>query len=252
MKKIYFVIVLVAIVIAGWFVWHKQQAPTQHIATSGNHSTQQSQASGFNKKEYSLDDPASMWVIVNKRRLLQPKTYAPNDLVVPNVPLRLSATNDEMKMRRVAASALEQMFATAKKENIQLMVSSGYRSYNFQVNLYNRYVSQQGRAVADTQSARPGHSEHQTGLAVDVEPVSRKCEVDPCFADTPEGTWVAQNAYKYGFVVRYATGNQGITGYIPEPWHVRYVGEALAQEVHKQGNPPLETFFGLPPAPDYQ
>ena len=84
-----------------------------------------------------------------------------------------------------------------------------------------------------------------------IEPSSRTCEIETCFAETPEGRWAADNAYKYGFVVRYQKGKQNITGYIYEPWHLRYVGKELAAELHLQGDPTLEEFFGLEPAPDY-
>jgi D-alanyl-D-alanine carboxypeptidase len=207
----------------------------------------------LNKSQYSLDAAESLWLIVNKARPLQPKDYAPANLRAPAIPLRLTAKDEEMLMRSDAAQALEQLVTAAKDQaSLQLMLSSAYRSYGFQRGLYNRYVSQQGQAVADSQSARPGHSEHQTGLAADVEPASRTCEVETCFATTPEGKWVAANAYSYGFVVRYPEGKQGITGYIYEPWHLRYVGTELATAIHAAGNPTLEEFFGLPAAADYQ
>ena len=144
------------------------------------------------------------------------------------------------------------MFTVSKKQGVNIMSASGYRSYTFQVKLYGRYVQEQGQAVADSQSARAGYSEHQTGLAVDVEPTSRQCEVDPCFANTPEGQWLAANAYKYGFVIRYPSDKQQVTGYIPEPWHVRYVGTDLSNQMHDQDITTLEEFFGLPAAPNYQ
>jgi D-alanyl-D-alanine carboxypeptidase len=106
-------------------------------------------------------------------------------------------------------------------------------------------VQSEGQAVADTQSARPGYSEHQSGLAADLEPASRKCEVDQCFGDTPEGKWLSANAYKYGFVIRYPLGLDNITGYEYEPWHVRYVGIALSTEMHDEGILTLEQFFAI-------
>lgn len=205
----------------------------------------------FNKTEHSIDEPSSIWVVVNKRRPLQPAGYTPSDLVAPNVPLRLNGEEPEMQLRKEAAEALEALVAAAKKDNLQLMVASAYRPYAFQQNLYNRYVTQQGQAAADTQSARPGHSEHQTGLAVDLEPTSQKCEVETCFAETPEGKWVAKNAYMYGFILRYQEGKDDETGYMYEPWHLRYVGKTLSTELHRIGNPTLEQFFNLDPAPDY-
>jgi len=243
MKKAFMILLVIVVAAAGlWFVTHKDRMPTAKTPST---------AGQFNKQQYSLSDPASLWVIVNKHRLLQPKDYAPNDLVVPDIPLRLAASSEEMHLRKPAADALQELAAQAQKDGLKLMVASGYRSYQFQISLYNGYVQQQGKATADSQSARPGYSEHQTGLAVDLEPTSRNCEVDPCFGDTPEGKWLAANAWKYGFIVRYQTGKQGTTGYIAEPWHVRYVGKTLAAEVNKQGNPPLEDFFGLGAAPDY-
>jgi len=131
------------------------------------------------------------------------------------------------------------------------MVSSAYRSYSYQVSLYGKYVRDQGQSVADTQSARPGYSEHQTGLAVDVEPYDQQCDVEQCFADLPAGKWIAANAYKYGFIIRYTKDKTHVTGYEYEPWHVRYVGVELATEMHNQHIETLEEFFGLPAAPDY-
>ncbi len=246
MKKFLAIIMLLAILLGGWWWLHRDSTKKTSDATN----TQQGKV--FDKKQHSLDEPGSVWVITNKHRPLTPKDYKPNDLVAPDVPLRLNASAEEMQVRREVGVALQAMFAAAKNEGLKLMVSSAFRSYDFQKGLYNRYVSQQGQAIADTQSARPGYSEHQTGLAVDLEPASRKCEVEACFADTPEGKWIAQHAHEYGFVVRYGKEQQAITGYIYEPWHVRYVGKSLAQEAHKKGNPPLETFFSLAAAPDYQ
>jgi D-alanyl-D-alanine carboxypeptidase len=249
MKKSIIVIVLIALLgIGGWTWTHRAKT---NSSDSTNTAKGNAQNQGFNKKQFSLTDPKSIWVIADKHRPLQPKTYAPDDLVVPDIPLRLTTKDDEMKLRKEAADALKELYNGAAQDGLKLMVSSGYRSYAYQVNLYNYYVKQQGKAVADSQSARPGFSEHQTGLAVDVEPASRTCEVEACFAKTPEGKWVAANAYKYGFVVRYQDGKQETTGYIYEPWHIRYVGKSLAAELQKQGNPTLEDFFGLEAAPDY-
>lgn len=209
------------------------------------------QTTSFNKQQRSISDPTSAWVIVNKQRPLQPTNYAPNDLVIPNIALRLGKDNEEMKLRKEAATALETMTQAAQSQSLNLMVASGYRSYKLQTVVYGGYVKTQGQTVADTQSARPGYSEHQTGLAVDLEPANRTCEVEDCFADTPEGKWLAAHAYEYGFIMRYQQNTEHVVGYKYEPWHFRYVGQELSNEIHKQGYPPLETFFGLPPAPDY-
>lgn len=245
MKKILLILTVLILAGGGWFLFGRD-------TKSGNKQTETKQeVKAFDKTANSLDDPKSIWVIVNKTRQLNPKDYVPGDLVAPNVELRLNPKEQEMLMRQEAATALEDLFADAQKANLSLMVASAYRPYIFQQNLYSRYVAQQGQASADTQSARPGYSEHQTGLAVDVEPASQKCEVELCFADTPEGKWVAENAYKFGFVLRYHEGKDDITGYMYEPWHLRYVGKPLAEELHKQSDPTLEQFFNLDPAPKY-
>jgi D-alanyl-D-alanine carboxypeptidase len=243
-RRFSIVFILAVIVALGVFIWHRNQAVAPGTPT--NSSTQPSTASAddFDKRQYSTTDPASIWVVANKQHPLQPKDYVPADLVIPNVPLRVPG-NESMQLRQVTATAMETMFAAAQKDGIDLMLSSGYRSYTYQVNLYNGYVATQGQATADTQSARPGYSEHQTGLAADVEPTSKHCEVEECFGDTPEGKWVAANAYKYGFIVRYPSGKEPVTGYEPEPWHVRYVGVSLATEMHQRGIVTLEEFFGI-------
>jgi D-alanyl-D-alanine carboxypeptidase len=212
-------------------------------------TTVENKQTNFDKKQYSLNDPSSIWAVVNKGRAL-PASYIPPDLLAPNVPLRLPATDPEMQIRSVAASHLQQMFNDAYRQDIHLMLSSGYRSYVLQKSVYGSYVSTQGQQSADSSSAKPGHSEHQTGLAIDVEPTDRTCEVELCFADTAEGKWLAKNAYKYGFIVRYQKGQENLSGYEYEPWHVRYVGIELAVQI-TQTRQTLEQFFGLPAYTNY-
>lgn len=204
----------------------------------------------FNKLLYSTDEASSLWAVVNKGRSL-PSNYVPAGLVTPSVPLRFGAGASEMSVRPEMAAALQAMFAGAKTYGHSFMLTSGYRSYGAQISVYNSYVSQSGAAVADTFSARPGHSEHQTGLAADIEPLSRVCELDICFGDMPEGKWLAANASKYGLIIRYQRDNQNLTGYQYEPWHVRYVGADLAAQL-QPNNQTLEQFFGLPAAVNYE
>ena len=188
----------------------------------------------FDKKKYSVDDPASFWVVVNKKRSLKPQTYAPSDLVT---------VGNGQQMRQEAASALTTMFAAAKAAGFTIQADSGYRSYSTQVSVYNNEVKSYGQAVADTESAKPGTSEHQTGWAVDVG--GGGCHIDNCFGTTAEGQWVAAHAYQYGFIVRYTAAKQGVTGYRAEPWHIRYIGTGLAAEMHKENVTTLEEFFDL-------
>lgn len=137
-----------------------------------------------------------------------------------------------------ALAAFDEMQKAAYADGCNIYISSGYRSYERQVEIYNRYVSQDGKEAADTYSSRPGHSEHQTGLTFDLN------SIDMSFADTPEGAWVAENCHKYGFIVRYPEGKEDITGYMYEPWHIRYLGVEKATEVYESGLC-LEEFLGI-------
>lgn len=249
-KKI-LVLLLLIIIVSAVVVW-RQKHPADFVSKaqsspsssqSGN-SSSVSQNSGFDKKHFSVSDPSSIWVVVNKGRVL-PSNYSPADLVVPDVKNYYGATANDSKIRKVVAEALQEMFSAASPDSINLILYSGYRSYSQQLSVYSGYVSTQGQAQADTFSARPGHSEHQTGLAVDISAASGKCNVEQCFSDTAEGKWLAANAYKYGFIIRYQKDKQNLTGYDYEPWHIRFVGIGLAAEISKTGQT-LEQFFGLP------
>lgn len=232
------VVVLLLIGLLVYKQFHKSGTDANTMNQTG------SKPAGFNKQQYSINDPTSIWVVVNKSRALNPVDYVPADLTTPDVSLRLNGTQPEMKMRAEAAHALQQMFAGASAQGIRLRLSSGYRSYLQQQQLHALYVRQQGEAQADRESAIAGHSEHQTGLAVDVSPANGTCVVEDCFATTPEGQWVAAHAHEYGFTIRYQKDKEAITGYKYEPWHIRYVGVSLASELHKTGQT-MEEFFGL-------
>jgi D-alanyl-D-alanine carboxypeptidase len=259
-KKIFGVglVAVTALAVAGWLMWHPAtptaQTTTIKTVTKTNPPAAAAAAatsSGFDKSQYSLTDPTSIWVVVNKQRALNPINYAPKNLTVPSLPLRVPG-NESMQIAQQTATAMQKMFAGAKTEGLNLMISSGYRSFAYQTGLYGGYVKTEGQAKADTQSARPGHSEHQTGFAADLEGTNRTCELEICFGDTPEGKWIAAHGYEYGFIIRYPADKVPVTGYQYEPWHVRFVGVELATEMHNQGVKTLEEFFGLGAAPDYQ
>ncbi|HWH25713.1 MAG TPA: M15 family metallopeptidase [Pseudolysinimonas sp.] len=192
----------------------------------------------FDRTQYSIDDPTSIWVVVDKLRPMNPPSFAPPDLVsvpVPHVHAPL--------MRAEASAAVVAMFAAYTSETgLKMQSQSAYRSYAAQQSVYGGN---------DTLTARPGYSEHQTGLAIDISALPAKCSLATCFADTPQGQWLAANAYKWGFILRYPNGLTDITGYQFEPWHYRYVGVPLATVMHDTGIPTLEQFFDLPPAPAY-
>lgn len=136
-------------------------------------------------------------------------------------------------------AAFATMQQAAAKEDLTLTNSLDFRSYDLQADLYSRYVTRDGQAAADTYSARPGHSEHQTGLAIDLNSIS------DAFASTPEAAWVAKNAHIYGFIIRYPKGKEATTGYQYEPWHIRYLGVENAQKVYQSGLT-LEEYLGIP------
>lgn len=193
-----------------------------------------------------VGEPKSMEVVVNKQRKL-PKGYTPPDLIVPDVPFYFDEFLPKKQMREEAAHALEELFAAANQDGQDIVAASGYRSYERQKNIYERNVEMYGKEEANTFSARPGTSEHQTGLAMDVTSAQMSFKLDQSFRQTGEGEWLAKNAYKYGFIIRYPKGKQSITGYTYEPWHLRYVGKNVAQEIHNQ-EITLEEFFGLHPS----
>ena len=201
----------------------------------------------FDKALYSIDDPASVWVVVNKLRALNPGNYIAPDLTAAPVPY---ISNPEM--RPAAASAMAEMFAAAAAEGGgSMQIQNAYRSFSVQTSVHDRLVASLGEAKADAQSARPGHSEHQTGLSADITALPEKCSIQACFGQTPQGIWLATNAWRFGFILRYPADKTSITGYIYEPWHFRYVGPELSTEMHDTGITTLEEFFGLPAAPAY-
>lgn len=135
-------------------------------------------------------------------------------------------------------AAFSLMKNDAAKNGLSIYISSGFRSYSSQKSIYNRYLSRDGRTLADTYSARPGHSEHQTGLAIDLNTITRS------FGNTAEGKWVAAHCHEYGFILRYPEGKSHITGYCYEPWHLRYVGVETATKIAASGLC-LEEFYGI-------
>ncbi len=139
-------------------------------------------------------------------------------------------------MRDDAATALEEMFAAAKADGVNLSIVSGYRSYSKQSSIYSRKKKSVGQKEADRVSARPGTSEHQLGLAMDVAKKGSS-QLNTSFGKTKEGKWVKENAHRFGFIVRYLEGYEEVTGYMYEPWHVRYVGREHALALYESALP---------------
>ncbi|MBR6985865.1 MAG: D-alanyl-D-alanine carboxypeptidase family protein [Ruminococcus sp.] len=141
-------------------------------------------------------------------------------------------------MNSTASNQFSKLSAAAAEDGLNIYFTSGYRSYIAQQELYNNYVAQDGQAAAERYSARPGHSEHQSGLAIDVN------NPDDSFAGTPEAKWLEEHAHEYGFIIRYPEGKESITGYKYEPWHIRFVGIQTAAKIHNSGKC-LEEYLGI-------
>lgn len=171
-------------------------------------------------------------ILVNKFYYLS-STYAPKDLVSIGWDYRLGGQNEHKYARREVVEAFIDMWTDAKSEGIYLLVDSAYREYDKQESVYREYENKHGTKFADSIAARPGFSEHQTGLALDI--YSKECTSASIFKDTKTYAWLIANAHKYGFILRYPKGKEKITGYNYESWHYRYLGVDLATKVYEEG-----------------
>lgn len=178
----------------------------------------------FYEESKKVDNPNDLTTIVNKYNHVN-KDFVPQNLVT------LFDSKNGAKMVKEAADAYKKFIEAATKDGKTLESTTAYRSYSFQNTLYTNYVKQDGEKEADTYSARPGSSEHQLGLAVDLNNPNYK---EARLSDS-DYEWVLNNSYKYGFIVRYTESGVPITGYMEEPWHIRYLGIDLATKVYKSG-----------------
>lgn len=202
-------------------------------AREANNETAAAIDSGKCNLASTHNNPASIDVMVNKKHCIQPLTYAPSDLITSN-----GAT-----LSAKAIDAYNQLFNAAAAAGQGFYVTSSYRSYSDQVSTYNYWVGVSGRDGADTYSARPGYSEHQTGLVFDV--AANGCVLD-CFGATTQYTWLQQHAAEYGFIQRYIAGYEATTGYKAEEWHYRYVGKSVALDMQARGIKTLEQYWAMP------
>ncbi|MBU4466275.1 MAG: M15 family metallopeptidase [Actinobacteria bacterium] len=190
-----------------------------------------------------LNDPSHVWVVVNKLRPFDPLDYVPKPLGLPNGVRSLEGG----ELRTDAATGLATMVAAAKQAGVgEIALESGYRSYVTQKKNFGS-----GGASVEASVARPGYSEHQSGLAGDLVACANGCGTLDAVAATPQGQWLTAHSWEYGWIVRYEEGRTATTGYIPEAWHFRYIGVDLARAYHGGSWHTLEEFFGLPAAPDY-
>ena len=193
--------------------------------------------SGIDKTWYEDVEPSDLTkgnlVIINKLHYVD-QNYEPDNLV------SMSGYGNGYLVQD-AYDAYVEMYAAAKADGMNLLVTTSYRSYGFQSTLYWNYVNQDGQENADTYSARPGYSEHHSGLAVDLStPFLTNAFTE--FVYTDEYKWMQENSYKYGFIQRYTDENQYITGYQPEAWHYRYVGKDVAKYIY-ENNITFEEYY---------
>ena len=178
-------------------------------------------------------DPTDILILVNKQNRAP---AVPVTLVKPDVTPTKPSVAENIYMRPEAAQALEALFAGAAAEGITLYATSGYRSYSTQKAIFDRKAEERGEQAASRSVAKPGYSEHQTGLAMDIEgETTLGTGLTEAFGESPEGIWVAENCHEYGFIIRYPQDKTSITGYIYEPWHIRYVGVEAATEIAALG-----------------
>ena len=204
------------------------------VVPSGNTVSKGTTSKGFQIQEINGATYIDGVLIANK-------TYAlPQDFIPTNPDQPVNADRSSTCLDKTLMSAWNTMLKDATAKGLNIYIASGYRSYNYQVNVYNRYVKSDGTAVADTYSSRPGNSEHQTGLCFDLN------TIEDSFQYTNEGKWVNDNCYKYGFCIRFPKGKDSATGYQYESWHLRYVGVDLATKLYNNGDwLSLEEYFGI-------
>ena len=185
---------------------------------------------GYTLKKYYGITYIDNIIIANKTYSL-PSNFVPNNLV---------SINGYIKVVDYVKKAFDELKSDANSIGLNIYASSGYRSYSNQNYIYNNYVKLDGKENADTYSARAGHSEHQTGLAIDLN------SIDMTFDNTDESNWIKDNCYKYGFIIRYPKDKDYITGYMYEPWHIRYVGKELAPKLYNNGEwITIEEYYGI-------
>lgn len=181
---------------------------------------------------------SSLLRIVSPAAKIDPD-YVPSQLVVPDVPMYQT-----QELRPEAASALEDMFAAAAQDGYDLYLISGFRSYDYQVGLWNYYVDYFGLSYTEHIDAHPGGSEHQLGLSVDIGTTDDVCRLDTCFGETGAFAWLQENSYKFGYIERYPLNKEAVTGIMYSPWSFRYTGKEEAEKLH-QSSQTMEEYYHM-------
>lgn len=236
-KKIFLVLTLVILLLGGGvYYWRFMAGEKQPVIIKQEVYENPFEYFSVSKKTYpvvyKLLEASDVLVVINKKHSL-PADYVPEIIQSNGVSLRAEAMD-----------AYQKLIAGAKNDGVVLYPISSYRSYADQEKLFNGYVAKDGQEEAEKYSARPGHSEHQTGLAIDIGLPSGACNLELCMAQTKQGLWLAENAHLYGFIIRYPNGKEVETGYQYEPWHIRYVGTEIAKAIYDSGYT-LDAYFGI-------
>lgn len=206
----------------------------KETTTNNNDSNKDDNIMIDDEGKHIVTNPSDIHVLVNKERNL-PSDYKPDDLIKPDIKYSFDGENEKRYLREVAAHALEELVAEANEEGIEIVGVSGFRSYSKQNSIFNYNVNKRGYEAANKISAKPGQSEHQTGLAIDVSCAGVGYALQERFGELEEGKWLAENAHRFGFIIRYEKGKEDITGYQYEPWHIRYLGKDIAEDVYEKG-----------------
>lgn len=241
-----FAAILVLLIFSGFYFflapYINEDDSEKNTAAEHTAAVSQKQAEEPTIEKNKQEKPDSEYLIlVNKKHRLE-KRERPEDLKQVEQAVK-DRPKKQQKLRAAAAAAFRGLSAAGEKEGCTIRLTTGYRSYAYQKKLYEQYVKTDGRKKADQYSARPGHSEHETGLCADVSAPSVDYRLTKKLAKTKEGKWLARNAHKYGYIIRYPKGRQDITGYQYEPWHIRYVGKEAAKEIYEK-DLTLEEYLG--------
>lgn len=195
------------------------------------------------KTKLRIQNNKGMLILINKSNPL-PKDYRPYDMCKPCVAFACNDNFEKTLLRKEAAHSLEALFNCALKYNIQLYGISFFRPYFRQDSIYKNTVLEKGEAYARLHVAKPGYSEHQSGLSADISSRGVGLQLTESFGQIDDGIWLFNNAHKFGFIIRYPKDKEHITGYAYEPWHIRYVGKYIATNIFNN-NLTLEEWYEL-------
>lgn len=224
-KKIKVFSIIVIIICIFWYAIGNTILKSRHIKINGFSIGLDDDKEGIQAAKVNVRPEL---LLVNREHCLS-EDYIPKGLKIPNIPFSKTAENEEKHVATLIVNPLETLVAAARSEGIILLGNSGYRSYESQERTYNNRIKSQGQKLADEYVAKPGLSEHQTGLCIDL---TNKAGY---FLGSKEARWLAANCYRFGFIIRYPAEKKSITGTEYEPWHIRYVGKKAAKYIHDNG-----------------